>query len=193
MNALPPSYPLAWPSQFPRGARRITGQFKTSLAGALKNVEHSLRLFAGDSGKKVEAFVITSNVSLGEQKPSDPGVAVWFVWDGLQLCIPVDIYQKPEANLQAIHHVLEARRTELRHGGINLVRATFTGFLSLPAPQTKPPLEILGLPQSATAQQIKDRYRELSKEHHPDAGGSADVFAEISGAFRQLKREGLVS
>src|SRR5690606_25492676 len=105
-----------------------------SLSAALANVEDSLRRFAADSGKKIEGLVISSNVSLGDRRPADPGVAVWFSWDGMQICIPVDRYTSVEANLQAIHHVIEARRTELRHGTLALVRATFQGFRSLPAP-----------------------------------------------------------
>ena len=31
----------------------------------------------------------------------------------------------------AIHHIIEARRVELRHGTLALVRATFAGFLAL--------------------------------------------------------------
>jgi hypothetical protein len=63
------------------------------------------------------------HASLGASRPSDPGVAVWFTWDGLGVCIAVDRYQTVEANLQAIHHIIEARRTELRHGTLALVRA----------------------------------------------------------------------
>jgi hypothetical protein len=58
--------------------------------------------------------------------PADPGVAVWFTWDGMQVCIAVDRYQKVASNLQAIHHIIEARRVELRHGTLALVRASFT-------------------------------------------------------------------
>src|SRR5512146_2624661 len=125
------AYPLTWPPQFPRAKAREKGAFKTSLAGALGNVQDSLRRFAADSGKKLDQLVISSNVTLGVQRPDDPGVAVWFVWDGMQVCIAVDRYATVEGNLQAIHHIIEARRVELRHGTLALVRATFTGFLSL--------------------------------------------------------------
>ena len=63
------AYPLTWPETFPRSKSRIAGAFKTSLAGALKNVEDSLRRFAADSGKKIEQLVIRLNVSLGQQRP----------------------------------------------------------------------------------------------------------------------------
>jgi hypothetical protein len=46
------AYPLCWPQAFPRSQRRISGAFKTSLAGALNNVESSLRLFGRDSARR---------------------------------------------------------------------------------------------------------------------------------------------
>lgn len=178
------AYPLSWPEGFPRSQRRETGRFKTTLSAALTNVRDSLRLFAGDSGKRVENVVLSSNVSLGMEKPTDPGVAVWFVWDGEQRCIPVDRYDTPAANLQAIHHVLEARRVELRHGTLALVRATFRGFTAaLPAPGRKPWHQVLGVRPSATKVEVDGAYKRLARERHPDvAGGSDALMAELNAA-----------
>ncbi len=177
------AYPLSWPEGFPRSQRRETGSFRTTLAGALKNVQDSLRLFGRDSGKLVSNVVLSSNVSLGMEKPADPGVAVWFVWDGEQRCIPVDRYSTPAANLQAIHHVLEARRVELRHGTLALVRASFKGFsLALPAPGRKPWHEVLGIRPSATKVEVDAAYKRLARERHPDAGGSDAMMAELNAA-----------
>jgi hypothetical protein len=117
------AYPLTWPPGFPRTKSRDKGAFQTTLPGALKNVETSLKLFAQNSGKAISGIVMSSNVTLGVSRPEDPGVAVWFTWDGLGLCIAVDRYATVEANLQAIHHIIEARRVELRHGTLALVRA----------------------------------------------------------------------
>jgi len=40
----------------------------------------------------------------------------------------------------------------------------------------------LSLESDASEQDIKDRYRTLSKQHHPDKGGSQKVFIEITEA-----------
>lgn len=176
------AYPLTWPSQFPRRQNREAGAFKTALAGALKNVQDSLRKFASDSGKRIEGLVISSNVTLGVNRPTDPGVAVWFAWDGLQVCIAVDRYSSVEGNLQAIHHIIEARRVELRHGTLALVRATFTGFAALPAPAGRNWWEVLALPRDADRQAIDAAWRRLSSQHHPDKGGTAERMAEINTA-----------
>jgi hypothetical protein len=180
----------------PRQKTREKGQFRTTLAGALSNVRESLHLFGKDSGMAVGSLVISSNVTLGETKPADPGVSVWFTWDGLQVCIPVDRYLTVEANLQAIHHVLEARRTELRHGTLALVRATFTGFAALPAPGTKRPWrEVMGFGPAyhPSREEILDRFRHLAKEAHPDKPtGSEARMAELNDAkIRAIEELGI--
>lgn len=188
------AYPLTWPDTMPRRRAdlRDKGQFRTTLTGAIRNVQDSLRLFASDSGRKLENLVISSNYSLGVERPTDPGVAVWFVWDGMHLCIPVDRYQTISANLQAIHHIIEARRTELRQGSLTLVRASFTGFLALPAPAGKRRWrDLLRLPDhgAITAEQIKAAHRDIAKTLHPDAGGSDEKMAELNRARDEALKE----
>ncbi len=189
----PTAFPLTWPATMPRTKTPVKSQFRTSLNGALNNVRDSLFAFSRDSGKKIEGLVISSNVTLGEQKPADPGVAVWFTWDGLSVCIAVDRYPKVEDNLQAIHHVIEARRTELRHGGLHIVRATFTGFAALPSPDAKKSWREVLLFGSDMLRPNRDmvekRYRELAKERHPDAGGSAEAMAELNAAKAEALKE----
>jgi len=46
--------------------------------------------------------------------------------------------------------------------------------------------EILGVDKGAEQDDIKKAYRELSKEHHPDKGGDAERFKEISEAYSTL-------
>ncbi|MBB4017336.1 hypothetical protein GGR16_002365 [Chelatococcus caeni] len=176
------AFPLSWPDGFPRSKSRETGQFRTSLAGALNNVRTSLNLFGRDSGKPVTDVVLSSNVSLGCEKPADPGVAVWFRWQGMQVCIPVDRYATPAANLQAIHHVLEARRVELRHGTLALVMASMKGFAALPAPAGRHWSEVLGVSRTAGRDEIEAAHRLLIRQHHPDSGGSEAAAAEINAA-----------
>jgi hypothetical protein len=195
------AYPLQWPAGFPRWkAGRIQGTFKTDFEGALRNVRKSLELFGKDSDKKVENPVLSSNIDLNPltsntgNRPNDPGVAVWFTWDGLQVCIPIDRYSTPAANLQAIHHIIEARRAELRHGTLALVRATFTGFKALPAPKGKHWKDILELTDipiaNISAATLKNKYHSLAGKRHPDkSGGSTDAMAELTRAFNEAKSE----
>jgi hypothetical protein len=190
------AYPLHWPAGFPRWkAGRSGSAFRTDFEGALRNVRKSLEAFAKDSGKAITFPVLSSNIDLNPltensgKRPTDPGVAVWFSWDGLQVCIPVDRYETPAANLQAIHHIIEARRTELRHGTLALVRATFTGFQALPSPQGKHWSDILQVRRDASRDAIEANYRRLAKDRHPDAGGGPDAMSELNNARDIALRE----
>ena len=182
------AYPLSWPESWTRTTSPAKSQFKTTLHAAIDNVQGSLKRFAADSGRKVENILVSSNVSLMERNPKDAGVAVYFTWDGISTCIAVDRYQKIEENLQAIHHVIEAERTKLRHGGLNLVRAAFRGYAALPPPSasTSKPWEVLGVKQGATAEEIEAAYREKAKKAHPDAGGSNEQMAQVNAARAAL-------
>lgn len=184
------AYPLHWPDHIERSTKREGGQFRTTLAGALDNVETSLKAFARDSGKAVSGIVLSSNVTLGVSRPADPGVAVWFTWDGVQVCIPVDRYLTPAANLQAIHHVLEARRVEMRHGTLALVRASMRGFQALPAPGRTPWWQVLEVQQGASVAEIEAAYKRLARDRHPDRpGGSHDMMADLNRAREQGMKE----
>jgi curved DNA-binding protein CbpA len=56
-------------------------------------------------------------------------------------------------------------------------------------------METLGLDETATGAEIKARYKELVKRHHPDANGgkreSEDRFRDVIQAYRLLKQAGL--
>ena len=191
------AFPLHWPPGFPRWkGSRSGGAFRSDFDSALRNVRKSLEAFAKDSGKAITAPVLSSNIDLNPltensgKRPADPGVAVWFGWDGLQVCIPVDRYDSPAANLQAIHHIIEARRTELRHGTLSLVRATFTGFQALPAPEGKHWRDILKVGDNATRDVIESQYRGLARDRHPDKpGGSTEAMAELNNARETALKE----
>ena len=182
-------FPLAWPNNWPRTKSPQNSRFQTTLPKSIKNVQESLALFASDSGHKVESVVVSSNVTLMAHNPKDSGVAVYFTWDGISTCIAVDRYLKVEENLQAIHHVIEAERTKLRHGGLNLVRAAFRGYAALPPPsRSKQPHEILGVRPDATPEEIEAAFREKAKVAHPDrAGGSAEAMQELNEARSRLR------
>lgn len=184
------AYPLAWPPGFPVTERPQTSKFSTTLFQALENVQEALRKFASDSGKKVSDVIISSNYSLSESKPRKAGVAVYFTWDGDQTCIPVDRYQLVEDNLQAIYHCIEAERTKLRHGGINLVKAAFRGYAALPNPEAKVNWrEFFGYPEGRDLQEVKKLYQRAASVNHPDKGGNAEQFHQVQVAWEAAQRE----
>jgi hypothetical protein len=50
--------------------------------------------------------------------------------------------------------------------------------------------EVLGLPEGATAEQVKARYRELALRHHPDRGGDPEQFHCVRSAYEEARRAG---
>lgn len=181
------AYPLAWPSHIRRTKHREIGRFQTSINGALGNVQRGLELFAKDSGKELDDVVVSSNVTLSIRRPDDPGVAVWFLWEGVQVCIPIDRYTSVSNNLQAIHHIIRLKRGEIRHGTLELVKASFRGFM-LPAPTGHQWWTVLGVDEDAPMDDIKKRYQHLVSLHHPDRPeGNEAMMAKINDAWREAQ------
>lgn len=189
------AYPLHWPFGFPRTKNPGRSQFRTNAHDALGNVTRSLKAFAKESGRDIVNLIVSSNVTMMNEEPKDGAVAIYFRWDNMDVCIAVDRYLYPKENLQAIHHVIEAERTKLRHGGLNIVRSAFRGYAALPPPKgpdgqlARPWWDVLGLPEGATLQQAEDAYRREVKEHHPDRGGDPAKFNLVTNAIREA-REG---
>jgi len=184
------AHPLSWPDGWTRTKRVGPSKFKSSLASALNNVEKSISMFANDSGHKVENILISSNVTLGNLKPDDSGVAIYFSWNGISTCIAVDRYKKVEDNLQAIHHCIEAERVKLRHGGINLVQAAFRGYAALPpATDSTNWWIVLEITEHCTYGMAETAYKSLRSKWHPDKKtGDAAKFNAVQLAWEKAKR-----
>lgn len=50
-------------------------------------------------------------------------------------------------------------------------------------------LQLLGLDPSPSKAQVRSAYRAAAKQHHPDAGGDAKVFARVTEAYEILSGE----
>jgi hypothetical protein len=191
-------YPLSWPRNWPRtpaAQRTDNGNLKATLPASIERVLHELKLFGKQSGKTVSNVMISSNVTLTSQSPQDPGVSVFFTWDGIDTCLAVDRYRKLAQNLQALALVIEAERTKLRHGGLNLVRASFTGYTALPGPSAakREWWDVLEVRQDSSADAIKTNYRRLRSDKHPDKNDGRDGgYHEVQQAYETAQRLGRV-
>lgn len=56
-------------------------------------------------------------------------------------------------------------------------------------PVARPWWEVLGLNHGAYTGEVQARFRELAREHHPDRGGDAARFAEITAAYHEAMNE----
>jgi hypothetical protein len=189
MPETPTAYPLAWPAGWPRTTPRQKGQYRTQLSGALKNLRDEIRLLCGDVASRT--LLLSSNVTLGADRPADPGVVAYFSWDKQQIAIPCDRWQNVEHNVQAIALTIEAMRAMDRHGAKHMIRAMFQGFTAIRGPGPKPWREVLGFPADSrpTREQIRAKRNEMAKLHHSDAGGDDSRMAEINVAVDQALGE----
>lgn len=181
------AYPLQWPAGWPRTKNTKTSQFKTSFVKARDGLLYELYLL------KAQHIVISSNAELRydglpkspKTQPKDRGIAVYFVLDSQQQCVPCDKWDHIEDNLQAIRLTIEALRGLERWGAKEMVSAAFKGFAALPASVEKAWYQVLQVSQGAREQEIRDAFRNLARIEHPDAGGSVEAFLNLQRAFEE--------
>lgn len=90
-------------------------------------------------------------------------------------------------NLWAIVLTIRALRQIDRAGASDMLDRAFTGFQALPAP-TVEWWQVLGVEPDVADVIIRARYRELVKQHHPDAGGDRIQFERIQNAWQQYRQ-----
>jgi hypothetical protein len=150
----------------------------------LDALHREIRLLGGTS------FVLSSNATLGVTQPADPSVCAYFIHEGVQLAIPCDRWQRIEANVRAIALSVEAIRGMDRWGAKHMVRAMFSGFKALPAPNDgRPWSKVFGLSPQATTEEVRITYKLLAQIAHPDKGGSNERMSEINVAWDQFRKE----
>jgi hypothetical protein len=201
------AFPLTWPTgwkrtgnyqrtraKFGKGVQQYNAEGKAtwtrktdlSIAQALERVTTELRTM----GVELSKVIISTNLELrndglprsSQRAPSDPGVSVYWNVRGQknQRCMAIDRYDRVQDNLAAIAATLNAMRAIERHGGAEILDRAFTGFAALPAPEQ--PWQVLGVSSHASNDEVRDAYRRLVSEHHPDKGGDEQQMMRINAA-----------
>jgi hypothetical protein len=184
------AYPLQWPTGWPRTAEPTRALFQTSLAGARDGLLYELNKM------NAKHIVINSNMVLrrdglpyaNQSRLDDTGVAVYFMLNEQQRCIPCDRWNMVEDNLQAIRRTVEALRGLDRWGAKAVVDAAFSGFKAIPAEAivvNEPWYETLGVPADASPSTIRKAFTAFAKQHHPDVGGDPDTYAKYYAAYKK--------
>lgn len=187
------SYPLDWPQSWPRTQEpERHGTFRKQLGREVTEIAEQVRLMGG------EYLVISSNLKYrktdglpyaNQSQPEDRGVAVYFMLDNDQVCIPCDKWDLVEHNMRAISLTIDALRGLERWGAKDMVRAAFQGFKSLPLPMIgrAPWYETLGIPRGSDEEAIRRAGRELAKKYHPDThdGGDEAMMREVNSAVAE--------
>jgi hypothetical protein len=189
-------YPLTWPEGRPRNRYRRPTRFEASFASARDHLLDELRKLGARD------VVLTSNIALRRdglpladaREPDDPGVAVYFdrrVGDRtVPFVIACDTFNRVRANLRAVGLTVEALRSIARYGASEMLEQAFTGFALLPPARAADPpwWVVLGVTQDASAETVRDVYRRLALEHHPDRGGNAERMAQINRAYEAAQK-----
>lgn len=194
------AHPLYWPEGRKKtpSYRREPARFETNFARARDNVVHEVELLCGKHSKT--NLIISTNIALrrdglplaNQRQPDDTGVAVYFTYKSNQVCFACDRWKKIEENMQAIAKTIEALRGIARWGTGDMMEAAFKGFMALPSPSAKRTWrEVMGFPvgYSPNGGYLREAYRRLASQHHPDKGGTHDAMVELNEAYEQAKRE----
>lgn len=183
------AYPLSWPEGWPRTPdhkRSTRSQFNTTFDRARSELMKELRLLGATH------VVISSWLPLrrdgmpysdqARRKLDDPGVAVYFLLRKRQMVMARDAYTSVHDNLRSIGLGIAHLRGLERHGGGTMMERAFEGFAALPAPGARDCWSVLGLKPGAAREDIEQKFRDLVKRHHPDAGGDPDEFVAVRKA-----------
>lgn len=181
------SFPLQWPMGWERtpSSRRIKGSFTTK-----KELKTVFNLIA----KEIMAFckdphpVLTSNMSGIKQTADDPAVAVYFKYEGRQVCIPCDQYDSIKANMRGIQLTIESLRGIQRWGCKVVMERTVHAYV-VPMLTGGGWRETLQLPGNASLAEAERAYKKLALKNHPDQGGDSQKMAAINDAFNQARKE----
>jgi hypothetical protein len=186
------AFPLYWPECSPRTLVRRRAPFRVQLGTARENLLAELRRLG--AGNKV----ISTNLPLrpdglfriDDRRLEDPGVAVYFELAGNRRVMACDRWDSLAANIQAIARTIEALRGIERWGSGDLVERAFSGFAALP-PRSAPVdwRAVLGGYEAHGLAGIRQRYRALALELHPDRGGDPDAMARLNEAMAAAEAE----
>lgn len=181
------TYPLRWPTGWPRAKNRRAAPYKVTLEQAVKEAVAELsRMGAKD-------VVLSSNMRVGlirssETELKDPGVALyWTTKGGQPMVMACDGWSRLRDNVRAIGLTLAAIRAIERSGASQLLERVFTGFQALP--EGIDHWKVLGIEQGASEERLSARYRELARKLHPDHGGTDAQMAKVNQAYSDALRE----
>ncbi len=190
------AYPLQWPIGYKRTRTRITSRFKTTMNAAQQSLRLEIDRMGGNS------LIISTNLPIRKdgmlysewmsRKIDDPGVAIYFKYNGKLISMCCDQYLTVWENIYALSKGIEALRGMERWGVSDFIERAFTGFTALPSSIITPYIKkwwiVFGfdaIPKNMTLEKLNECYRTLAKAKHPDSGGSTEAFQELQQAFNE--------
>lgn len=202
VTMVPSSYPLSWPPAWkrtPSHQRRRAAFYQRprpsdptstyrrketlTIGTALDRLTGELRRLGATH------VVISSNLRVrGDGLPyaqqprqlEDPGIAVYFKLKGAPRVLACDRWLNAAENIAAVAGHIDALRTQDRYG-VGTLEQAFAGYAALP-PTAQDWSIVLGVPPSASRDEIVAAHRRLTATHHPDRGGRHEDMARINEA-----------
>jgi len=189
------AFPLDWPVGYQRTApvKRVGSQFKCTIATAIQFLEAEIQRLGGIK------LIISSNVPVNKNgdirsdwtryKIDDPGVAIYFNYEGIQVAMCCDQYNRVHENLQALAKSIEAIRGLKRWGVSDFIKRTFSGFAALPESTSAENdiWSILGIySKPAAVDIVHSAYKNKAKDVHPDKpDGDTASFLKLQDAYNK--------
>lgn len=187
------AYPLSWPAGWKRVTIRANAQFKHAgsqipIDVALKRLEYELTRARADHA------VLSSNCPRRvdgsmrlDQKPTDPGVAVYFTRAGARVVFACDKWKRVADNIAAIAAHLEAIRGQERWG-VGTSDQAFKGYLALPAPKSW--RGILAVDPDTTLEEAEYAYKVAVRTEMETAGSDHhERMIELNLAIARARSE----
>lgn len=188
-------FPLQWPTGYARTKNRKKSAFKTSGNNAQEGLAHEVKLMGAHS------LIVSTNIHVRndgmiysdglDRKIDDSGVAIYFKYKKQDIVMCCDQYLTVGENIHALAKSIEAIRGMERWGVSDFIERAFTGFTALPEgriynlPAIKAWYEILEIRENSSSDEIKNAYHQKSKTYHPDMGGSAELFNQLTIAYKE--------
>lgn len=184
-------FPLEWPAGWVRTPkhRRALAKFKSggqwiTVFKATERLQDELERL-GATGA-----TLSTNISLrldgrprSDEKPADPGVAIYFRFKGKATVFACDKYTEVGDNIAAIAAHIDALRRIERYG-VGTIEQALAGYKALPADTAADWRAVFGFAKDSrpTKDQIDSAYKGLARQKHPDAGGTDIEMAHLNRA-----------
>lgn len=183
------AFPLQWPVGYKRSITHTNSKFSQTVDKAQQFLRNELYRMG------CKNIIVSTNVPIrkdgylysdmmGAIIP-DLGVAVYFKYNNKEVVMCCDKYYRVWENIFALGKGVEALRGMDRWGVSEFIDRAFAGFKALPETVEQNWWQVLGISPDSDPETIKQAYRNMSKVHHPDAGGSAEMFDRVNKAYQQ--------
>lgn len=197
--------PLQWPVGTPRTKNPTYSSFggsnqKPDIGKASWYLVDQIRLLQGKSNSYEAEYIINSNLRYrqdgipyaNQRQPEDQGVAVYFPFNGEDIVIASDKYNKIGCNIWAVAKTIDNFRGIQRWGASDFLTRAFTGFKALPESAGEDSLGfddwrgILDTGIDPTFEHVKKQFKKLATPWHPDKpDGDREMWDMFEAAYQQ--------